>query len=319
MAHIPVMFGECMEALNIKSDGIYLDMTLGGFGHGAGICGKLSEKGIYIGLDMDEAAIERGRLASTKYKNKFILAQTHFKRFAKILADNDIQFIDGCLIDLGMSSFQLDEAERGFSFLKDAPLDMRMDRDAGVSARDIVNGYSKEELERIISEYSDERFARRISEAIARERKESGITSTMRLARIVADAIPKRFHVPGRNPATKTFQALRIETNEELAHLKQTVFSVIDVLNDKARIAVISFHSAEDRIIKQAFNEKAKGCVCPKDFPVCVCGKTPEIKILTKSPVTASKEEIESNPRSRSAKLRVAEKKGKSISIRLDA
>ena len=308
MSHIPVLYDECIEALNIKSSGIYVDMTVGGFGHGAGICSRLSSEGLYIGLDLDAEAIQRGIEASAGYKNKFLFCQTHFREFPEVLAKNQISEADGFLMDLGVSSFQIDSGERGFSFTKDGPLDMRMDTSSAFTAADAVNELKEEELAKVLYEYGDERFARRIASRIAEERKKYRIETTFQLAEIISAAVPRKFHVPGRHPATKSFQAVRIFLNDEIISLKETAAKAAGMLKPGGRIAAVSFHSLEDRIIKQTFAELAKGCTCPKDFPVCVCGKKPLLKIITKSPVLPSEEEIRRNPRSRSAKLRAAER-----------
>lgn len=308
MNHIPVMYEECLSGLNIKPNGIYLDMTVGGFGHGSGICERLGKKGTYIGLDLDPQAIERGKKKSAGSKAKTIFAHQNFKQFEAILDANGIEKIDGCLMDLGVSSFQIDEAERGFSFMRDAPLDMRMDSTGALSAKDVVNHYSEGDLRRILYQYGEEKFAPGIVKAIIAARAEKEIETTSEFAEIVKSGIPKKFWYQGKNPATKTFQAIRIEVNDELNGLYETVISVIDRLSPSGRICIISFHSLEDRIAKLALMEKSKGCDCPKDFPICVCGKTPQIKVITKSPMVPTEKEQEENIRSRSAKLRIAEK-----------
>ena len=308
MSHIPVLYNESIEALNIRSGGIYVDMTVGGFGHGAGICSRLSDEGLYIGLDLDSEAIQRGIAASAGYRNKFLFCQTHFRDFQKVLAENQVSEADGFLMDLGVSSFQLDSGERGFSFTKDGPLDMRMNTSSAFTAADAVNDLKEEKLAEVLYKYGDERFSRRIASKIAEERKKQRIETTFHLAGIISAAVPKKFHVPGRHPATKSFQAIRIFLNDEIVSLEETVAKAAGMLKPGGRIAAISFHSLEDRIIKQTFAKLAKGCTCPKDFPVCVCGKTPQLKIITKSPVLPSEDEISRNPRSRSAKLRAAER-----------
>jgi 16S rRNA (cytosine1402-N4)-methyltransferase len=283
-------------------------MTVGGFGHGRGICERLSGKGTYIGLDLDADALDRARAEVGAYPARAILAKTNFKRFVEILAGNGIDNIDGCIMDLGVSSYQLDEGRRGFSFLIDGDLDMRMDMDQKLTAADVVNRATERELADIFSIYGEERFAKRIAAGIVEARKAKRISTTRELASLAERLIPRKFHVPGRHPATKIFQGLRIRINDELTGLGDAIKTAIDQLNPGGRMVVISFHSLEDRIAKQAFVEKAKGCICPKDFPVCVCHNTPKIKILTKTPVTPSSDEVATNPRSRSAKLRVAEK-----------
>ncbi|MCL1913922.1 MAG: 16S rRNA (cytosine(1402)-N(4))-methyltransferase RsmH [Eubacteriaceae bacterium] len=306
--HIPVMYTEVLESLDIKTDGIYLDMTLGGFGHGRGICEMLGKDGLYIGLDLDSSAIIRASSSTGGLKCETAFIQTHFSRFVEILAGLGVKTLDGILMDLGISSYQLEESGRGFSFNFDELLDMRMDTSSKLSAYEIVNTYSQERLADIIESYGEERFAKRIAARIAQDRKSSPIKTTGQLAKLCAQCIPARFHVPGRNPATKVFQALRIEANDLLSGLGDTVRSAIAHLNEGGRISIISFHSLEDRAVKQAFAEAAKGCVCPKELPVCVCNHLPEIKLLTKKPLAPSSSEIVANPRARSAKLRVASK-----------
>lgn len=309
MGHIPVMYEECIEGLAIREDGIYMDMTVGGFGHGRGICEKLSGDGLYIGFDLDSEALGRVMDGREGLACGIKLFHDNFHNFEQHLDEEGIKGIDGCLADLGVSSFQIDEADRGFSFMKDGPLDMRMDQTSGISARDIVNEYTADELTRIFREYGEEKFARNIAVNIVKTRTAEPIETTSQLAELVKRSIPAKFRESShKNCATRVFQALRIETNGELEGLHETLSAVVDRLNPGGRLCVISFHSLEDKIVKQVFSEKAKGCTCPKDFPICVCGNKPKIKILTKSALQASAEEIENNPRSRSAKLRICEK-----------
>lgn len=308
MAHIPVMYNECLDGLKIKSDKIYLDMTIGGFGHGLGICKQLSENGMYIGFDLDIEALNRAneKVGELSCKHHFI--HDNFHNFKTHLAQLAIDGVDGCLIDLGVSSFQLDEAERGFSFMHDGPLDMRMDNTKGITAADVVNEYSYEELKDILWTYGEERFAPQIARGIIKQREIKKIETTSELVEVVKTSIPKKMLYTGKNPATKTFQAVRIEVNGELNGLKETLSDMIDSLNMGGRLCVISFHSLEDRIVKQVFAQKAKGCDCPKDIPICVCGKVPQIKIITKNAILPTESETIENPRSRSAKLRICEK-----------
>ena len=309
MAHIPVMYEECLEGLNIRPDGIYVDMTIGGFGHGRGICEALSDKGTYIGFDLDEAALVRAEEKGSGLKCRRILIHDNFHNFRSHLDELGVDKVDGILIDLGVSSFQIDEAERGFSFMREGPLDMRMDRSAAVSAYDVVNGYSREALTDIIKTYGEERYAASIASGIVRARQTSPIATTTRLAEIVENSVPAKYRrQSGKNVSTRTFQAVRIEVNGELSGLRESLSSMVDSLAAGGRMCVMSFHSLEDRAVKEVFREKARGCTCPKDFPVCVCGRVPEIKILTGSAKTASGEETKANPRSRSAKLRICEK-----------
>ncbi len=308
MEHIPVLLEESLNMLNVKKDGIYLDMTLGGFGHGREICKKLGKEGLYIGLDKDQYALTRANenLGGLKCRTHFV--KSDFCDFKDVLDDLEINTIDGCLMDLGVSSFQIDDAKRGFSFMKDGPLDMRMDTSESLNAAYVVNNYSEDEIKTILQRYGEEKYALSIARGIVRERKEEMIETTSRLADVVKKSIPPSYLYSGKNPAAKTFQALRIEVNNELEPLKNVITEVIDVLNKNGRLCVISFHSLEDRIVKHTFIDKAQGCTCPKDFPICVCGKTPQIKILTKNPIIAKEEELKNNIRSRSAKLRAAQK-----------
>ena len=307
MKHISVLYQETIDMLNIKEDGIYVDGTMGGAGHSLGICKKLSEEGIFIGIDQDDFVFDRAkvRLESTDCKKEFV--KGNFHDIKEILMDLGIDKIDGMMADLGVSSFQIDDETRGFSFKKDGPLDMRMDKSKSFSAKELVNTYSYEDLRRVISEYGEEQFAGNITKHILKNREEKPIETTYELVEIIKNAIPKKFHQK-KHPAKKTFQAIRIEVNDEIDALKQSVEDMIDVLDKGGRLAVITFHSLEDRIVKKVFSEYAKGCTCPKEFPVCVCGNTPKVKVLTRKPVLPTEEEIEANPRSRSAKLRVIEK-----------
>ena len=306
--HIPVMYEECLAALDIKPDGIYLDMTLGGFGHGRGICERLNENGIYIGLDLDTAAIERGYDRSKGLKNKCHFVHSDYKDFESVLDSLGIDKVDGILADLGVSSFQLDEAQRGFSFRSDGPLDMRMDPTQPFSAADVVNTYDEAELKRIIFEYGEERFAPQIARRIVAERQKKPFERTSQLSELVYNTIPKKFHQKGKNPATRTFQAIRIEVNHELDGLEECVKSAIGRLKPDGIICIISFHSLEDKAIKKAYKDMAQGCTCPKEFPVCVCGNKPKIRLVNKNVYTPKQKETDDNVRARSAKLRVARK-----------
>lgn len=307
-SHVPVLARECIEGLNIKPDGIYVDGTTGGGGHSALIAERLSEKGLLICIDRDDDALEAAgkRLASTGRNITFV--KSNFSAVTDVLDGLGIEKIDGILFDLGVSSYQLDNGERGFSYMTDAPLDMRMDRSQSLDARQVVNGYSRDQLKMIISAYGEERFAPAIASAICRQREQEPIETTLELAEIIKSAMPAAARREKQHPAKRTFQAIRIEVNGELAAVEQAVESSVSCLAPEGRIAVISFHSLEDRIVKRAFAAQAQGCTCPKSFPVCVCGKKPKIKLISKGVITASPEELESNPRARSAKLRVAEK-----------
>ena len=313
-AHVPVLFEECMENLNIRPDGVYVDGTLGGGGHAYGIGERLSEKGLLIGIDRDQDALEAaaGRLEPLKCRK--ILVQSTYAEIKDVLAGDDmagenITGIDGAILDIGVSSFQLDNSERGFSYMQDAPLDMRMNRDDSLTAADVVNGYTKKQLTDIIRDYGEERWASRIADFIVSARREKKIETTWQLVDIIKAAIPASARREGPHPAKRTFQAIRIEVNGELDQLEKAVDEFIDVLRPGGRLCIITFHSLEDRIVKQAFSKRLNPCTCPPEFPVCVCGKVSDVVKVTGRPITAGEEELETNPRARSAKLRVIEKK----------
>ncbi|MGI6211673.1 MAG: 16S rRNA (cytosine(1402)-N(4))-methyltransferase RsmH [Anaerovoracaceae bacterium] len=307
-SHVPVLLEECLENLNIRPDGIYVDGTIGGAGHAAEICGKLSESGTLIGIDRDQDALDASeeRLAAFPCRKYFV--KSNYSEIRSVLEQLGISGIDGALLDLGVSSFQLDNVERGFSYMHDAPLDMRMNQDDPVTARDVVNEYSQNELANVISKYGEERFAARIASFIVRERQKKPIETTGELVDIIKSAIPAKARRSGPHPAKRTFQAIRIEVNDELGRLERAVDEFIAALNPGGRLAIITFHSLEDRIVKQKFNKHADPCTCPPEFPVCVCGKRPDIRKITRKPITAEGKELEVNPRARSAKLRVVEK-----------
>lgn len=306
--HTSVLPMECIENLHIKPDGIYVDGTLGGGGHSSLICERLSEKGTLIGIDRDTDALEAASERLSKYKCNKIFVQSNYSDIKDVLDAEGIESVDGALLDLGVSSFQLDNADRGFSYMHDAPLDMRMSRDDILSAYNVVNEYPQKKLAAIISEYGEERWASRIASFIAEARKEKNIETTGELVEIIKAAVPAAARRDGPHPAKRTFQAIRIEVNDELGQLEHAVSEFCDVLAPKGRLCIISFHSLEDRIVKDIFNQRANPCTCPKEFPVCVCGKKPDIKKITKKPILPTEEELESNPRSRSAKLRVCQK-----------
>ncbi len=306
--HYSVMLNETIESLDIKKDGIYVDCTLGGAGHSNAILERLSDKGTLIGIDRDDVALEKAKDRLQKYKDKVIFCKGNFVNAPQMLKDLGIEKIDGVVADLGVSSFQLDDADRGFSYMADAPLDMRMSRDEEFSAYDVVNTYDEKRLSKIIDLYGEERFARQIASKIARVRENAPIKTTLELSEIVKSAIPAKNKVGGHHPAKRTFQAIRIEVNGELDVIDKTINGLFPMLNSGGRMAIITFHSLEDRIVKHTFLEKTKGCECPPDFPVCVCGKTAQGIVVTKKPVLPSDEELGENPRSRSAKLRVIEK-----------
>lgn len=310
-SHVPVLYDECMRALAIKPDGIYVDGTMGGGGHSSGICERLGEGGLFIGIDRDIDAINA---ASKRLNDQGTLCEKRFVRsnyadIKQVLEREGIGSIDGALLDLGVSSFQLDNPERGFSYMSDAPLDMRMDAGSDFTAYDVVNGYSEKELFRIIKDYGEERWAKRIAEFIASARKEKKIESTFELVDIIKAAIPAAARREGPHPAKRTFQAIRIEVNDELGALEKAVSDFIDVLAPKGRLAIISFHSLEDRIVKDTFKARLNPCICPPEFPVCTCGRKPDVNKITGRPIIPTDLEIENNPRSRSAKLRILEKK----------
>lgn len=304
--HVPVLLDEVINALDIKADGTYVDCTLGGAGHSSEILKRLSSKGKLIGIDQDINALKAAKERLASYNN-VIYVHDNFYNIQKIMEEIHVDKVDGILMDLGVSSHQLDTAERGFSYMKEAPLDMRMDRDNHMSASEVINNYSEEELYRIIRDYGEEKFAKRIANFIVNQRNVKPIETTLELVDIIKKAIPMRFQKNG-HPAKKTFQAIRIEVNRELFILDKAVEDSISKLNKGGILAIITFHSLEDRIIKQKFKELENPCTCPKEFPICVCGKTSIIKIISKKPIEATDVEREDNSRSKSAKLRVAKK-----------
>lgn len=302
-SHISVLLDECIEGLSIKPDGIYVDGTAGGAGHSKEIAKRL-KTGKLIAIDRDPAAV---KAASERLKNyNAVVVKANYSEIDEVLKNLSINGVDGILLDLGVSSYQLDKAERGFSYHNDAPLDMRMSGE-GLSARDVVNTYSYEELSRILFEYGEEKFSRSIASAIVKTRETKPIETTLELAEIIKDSVPQRVRRE-KNPCKKTFQAIRIEVNAELEHLNIALDKAFDALNSGGRLCVISFHSLEDRLVKQRFASFCKGCICPPDFPQCVCGKKPRGKLVNRKPISASQDELEVNNRSRSAKLRIIEK-----------
>lgn len=305
--HVSVLLRETIDALQVRPDGVYADGTLGGGGHSYEVA-RCLDSGHLVCFDQDEAAIAAGKRRLEAFGDKIIYVNKNFNTIKETLASLGIPGLDGAMLDLGVSSHQLDEAERGFSYMHDAPLDMRMDRRASFSAYDVVNEYSEAELERIIREYGEERWAKRIAQFIAEARVAHPIHTTYELVDIIKRAVPKGARQDGPHPAKRTFQAIRIEVNGELAILDKAVRDFVDVLLPGGHLAVITFHSLEDRIVKTAFAELARGCTCPKEFPVCVCGKTPVGRVVTRKPIIPGSTELESNPRARSAKLRVFEK-----------
>ena len=305
--HISVLLNECLEGLDIKKNGIYVDCTLGGAGHSSHILEKLSSEGTLIGIDQDNDALRAAKEKLRDYSNvKFV--HNNFYNIDSILTSLNIPKVDGILMDLGVSSYQLDEGERGFSYMKDAPLDMRMDRDREFSAYEVVNTYSEEDLYRIIRDYGEEKFAKKIAKFIVDKRADKPIETTLELVDIIKAAIPAKARREGPHPAKRTFQAIRIEVNGELAILNKAIEDGVEHLNKGGRMAIITFHSLEDRIVKLKYRELSNPCTCPKEFPVCICGKKPLVKIISRKAIEPSKEEVEKNPRSRSAKLRILEK-----------
>jgi len=307
-AHLPVMMGEAIEYLDCRAGGIYLDGTLGGGGHGEAILKASAPDGVLIGIDRDKAAIRQAERVLKIYENRVVLIRGDFGDIKEVIAQAGYTKVDGILLDLGVSSYQLDEAERGFSFRSDAPLDMRMDRRSSITAYDIVNNLAEEELAGIIKSYGEERFSMRIAKAIIRAREIKPIKTTGELAGLISGAIPRRFHGTRIDPATRTFQAIRIAVNSELDALRKGLAEGMDALGSGGRMVVISYHSLEDRIVKKAFREGASPCVCPRDFPRCVCGKSPKVKLFTGRVIKAGASEVEGNPRARSAKLRAIQK-----------
>ncbi|STB16047.1 16S rRNA (cytosine(1402)-N(4))-methyltransferase RsmH [Clostridium perfringens] len=305
--HVSVLLDECINALNIKEDGIYVDCTLGGAGHSSEIVKRLSSDGRLIGFDQDKDALKAAGERLKDYKN-VTYVHSNFYAIYDVLTDLGIDGVDGILMDLGVSSYQLDNGERGFSYMQDAPLDMRMNRENEFSAYEIVNTYSEEGLYRIIKEYGEEKFAKRIASFIVKNREEKNIETTLELVEIIKAAIPAKARREGPHPAKRTFQAIRIEVNKELEIISKTILDGVKKLNKGGRMAIITFHSLEDRIVKNTFKELANPCTCPSEFPVCVCNRKPEVKLISRKPIEASKEELEFNPRSRSAKLRIIEK-----------
>ena len=304
--HYSVLLKESVDYLNVSEDGIYADATLGGGGHSYEILNRGAKK--LIGIDQDKEAIKAASERLECFGDKLIAVNRNFSEISQILDGLGIDKLDGAVMDLGVSSYQLDNAERGFSYMHDAPLDMRMNRDNPKSAYDVVNGYSESELTKIFYEYGEEKWSARIAKFIAERRNEQEIKTTGELSEIIKAAIPKAARMEGGHPAKRVFQAIRIEVNGELEILKRAVCDFVNALKPGGVLSVITFHSLEDRIVKKTFQELSKGCVCPKSFPVCVCGKKPEVKILTTKPILPSEKELEENSRSKSAKLRVVVK-----------
>ena len=306
--HRPVMLEQCVKGLDIRPDGIYVDGTLGGGGHSGAICRNLNERGTLIGIDRDRDALDVSSERLKEYKCKKYFVQSNYSDIKQVLNELKIEKVDGALLDLGVSSFQLDNPQRGFSYMNDAPLDMRMSQDDEFTAYDIVNDYDRNELIRVIGKYGEERWASRIADFIVKVRSDKPIESTYELVDVIKQAIPASARRTGPHPAKRTFQAIRIEVNDELSQLERAVEEFCDILAPGGRLCIITFHSLEDRIVKEIFSRRANPCTCPREFPICVCGKKADIKKITGKPFVPDAEETEENPRARSAKLRIAEK-----------
>ena len=305
--HVSVLLEECIDALNIKPDGIYVDGTLGGAGHSSRIAAKLTT-GRLIGIDRDPVALKAAGERLAPFGDRVTLVHSNFADMDSALKDLGISGVDGILLDLGVSSPQLDDGQRGFSYMADAPLDMRMNSEDTLDAKQIVNQWSYEELKRILYDYGEERYAPRIASAICKRREEKPIETTLELVDIIRGAMPAAALREKQHPAKRSFQAIRIAVNDELGSVERVMERAVPCLNPGGRLAVITFHSLEDRIVKNAMTKAAKGCTCPPEFPVCVCGKKPQVKLVTRKPIISGDEELERNPRARSAKLRVCEK-----------
>ena len=303
--HKSVLLDEIIDNLSIKEDGTYVDATLGGAGHALEVCRHLSERGHFIGIDQDEDAIESSKLRLKDYMDRVDIVKSNYANIKNILEALNIDKVDGIYVDLGVSSYQLDNAERGFSYRFDSALDMRMDKSLEITAQDIVNDYSEQELYRVIKNYGEDIFAKNIAKHIVIARKEKRIETGFELVEIIKRAIPKKFQITSGHPAKRTFQAIRIELNKELEVLENSLETMIDLLKPNGRLLVISFHSLEDRIVKNIFKRCENPCTCPKNFPVCVCGNKSKGKVLIRKPILPSEEELEANPRAKSAKLRI--------------
>ena len=305
--HVSVLLDECIEGLDIKPDGTYVDGTLGGAGHSSQIAKRLTT-GHHIGIDRDPVALKAAGERLAPYGDRVTLVHSNFCEIRQVLEDLDIPGVDGILLDLGVSSPQLDDSSRGFSYMADAPLDMRMNSEDTLSAYDVVNTWSQEELKRILYDYGEERYAPRIASAICARREQKPIETTLELVDVIRGAMPPAALREKQHPAKRSFQAIRIAVNDELGSVEKVMRDAIPCLNPGGRLAVITFHSLEDRIVKNAMAAASKGCTCPPNFPVCVCGKKPQVKLITRKPIVSSDEELDRNPRARSAKLRICEK-----------
>ncbi|WP_278683803.1 16S rRNA (cytosine(1402)-N(4))-methyltransferase RsmH [Paraclostridium bifermentans] len=306
--HVSVLLDECIDNLNIKPDGVYVDCTMGGAGHSKEIVKRLSKDGLFIGFDQDINAINTAKERLSEYSDRVKFVHSNFQNLKNELEKIGVYKVDGVLADLGVSSHQLDEADRGFSYMKDAPLDMRMDIRCSFSAYDVVNTYSEAELSKIIKDYGEDNWDKRIAKFIVEGRKEKNIETTGELVEIIKKAIPKKARIDGPHPAKRTFQAIRIEVNNELGVITEMIDDAASIMNEGGRICIITFHSLEDRIVKNAFRDLATDCICPPHIPICQCDKEALVKVITRKPILPTDKEIEENPRSRSAKLRVAER-----------
>ena len=308
--HKSVLLEETIEQLHIKPDGIYVDGTLGGAGHAFHVCKRLSERGKFIGIDQDEAAIATGKERLAQFGDRVTIVRSNYVNMPQVLHELGIERVDGILLDLGVSSYQLDNAQRGFTYREeDALLDMRMDQRQEMTARDIINGYSEQELYRIIRDYGEDKFAKNIAKHIVRQREKEPIETAGQLNEIIRAAIPAKVRAVGGHPAKRTYQAIRIELNRELEVLKESLDQMIDLLNDEGRLCIITFHSVEDRIVKSSFKKNENPCICPPGFPVCMCNKESKGRVVTRKPIIPSEAELEENSRSKSSKLRVFERK----------
>ena len=306
--HVSVLLHETVDGLNVRPDGIYVDATLGGGGHAFEVCNRLNDKGRFIGIDQDADAIEAAGKRLAGFGEKVTIMRSNYRDMRPQLQNIGVGKVDGIVIDLGVSSYQLDTAKRGFSYRMDAPLDMRMDQRQKMTARDIVNSYSEAELYRVIRDYGEDKFAKNIAKHIVAEREKGPVETTGQLNEIIRRAIPMKIQKTSGHPSKRTFQAIRIELNHELDVLRDSLDDMINMLNPGGRICIITFHSLEDRIVKSSFRKNENPCICPSHFPVCVCGKTSKGRVVTRKPILPSKEEMESNSRSKSAKLRIFER-----------
>lgn len=307
-SHVPVLLSECIENLAVRPDGVYVDCTTGGGGHSYEIAKRLTGSGRLICIDRDTDALKAAKNRLADFSDRITFVHSNFSELENVLRSLRLDRVNGVLMDLGVSSYQLDNAERGFSYMQDAPLDMRMDRSASLTAYDVVNTYEKEDLCRILFDYGEEKFARNIAASIVRQREIKPIETTLELAELIKASLPKAAREGGHHPAKRSFQAIRIEVNSELSSIDDAIGAAISALAPGGRLAIITFHSLEDRLVKSAFAAASAGCTCPKNFPVCVCGNKPKIRLVSRKPITATEQELQINPRSRSAKLRVAEK-----------